>query len=821
MPNAHALERISDSLPLLPLKDVVIFPQMILPIFVSEDICLRAIDEALSKDRFIFLSAFQSDLAGDSLGCPELKVSTQAPFDVYDIGTVATILRTRKLPDGRTKILIQGISRASIISLRHVEPYPRVQLRLHLEQDSEKNNLSENLFKTMKEQLEKVVTIRKSISPDVLMLLEDVDCIGKFADLVASHFGLKIVEAQKVLGTFDPVVRLHKVQALIMRELEQIPPKNTKDESFKNHKEFYLREQMKSIKNELGEMDGKDELEDIREKIVQAQMSEEANTECIKQLKRLERMNQDSSEASLTRTYLECMVELPWQKYSVSSIGMTHCKKVLDTDHYGLDKIKDRILEYIAVKKLNPQLKGPILCFVGPPGVGKTSLGKSIAKALGRKFARISLGGVRDEAEIRGHRRTYVGALPGRVIQALKTAGVKNPVLMLDEMDKLGSDYKGDPASALLEVLDPEQNHNFSDHYVAVPFDLSQVIFLANANRLDTIPPALRDRLEIIEISGYTEEEKSEITRQFIIPKIVEQSGLSTDLVQFHDNAVSLVIHSYTRESGLRSLEKNIAMIARKLARYYAENDEKGKVRKPVKVTAKVAKELLGEERYLSEEHNIHKKHVGIAVGLAYTQVGGEILELEVKLFKGNGKLTLTGQLGDVMKESAQTAFSCIRGLASELKIDPQKFAEFDVHLHVPQGAIPKDGPSAGIGIAMSLISAFRNEPLRQDIAMTGEVSLNGRVMPIGGVREKLLAALRNNITTVCLPEKNKGSFAELPITIKRKINVCFVSNILEVAEICFGNISNIKQNNHEILEENSLLKSVLEEGVGDEVNAA
>lgn len=791
MPNAHALERISDSLPLLPLKDVVIFPQMILPIFVSEDICLRAIDEALSKDRFIFLSAFQNENPNDNDLSPELKVSTPAPFDVYDIGTVATILRTRKLPDGRTKILIQGISRASIIILKQMEPYPRVQLRLHLEPNSEKNILSDNLFKTIKEQLEKVVTMRKSISADVLMLLEDVDCPGKFADLVASHFGLKMAEAQKVLGTFDPVVRLHKVQALLMRELEQIPNKATKDENFKNHKEFYLREQMKSIKNELGEMDGKDELEDIREKIMQAQMSEEAHNECLKQLKRLERMNQDSSEASLTRTYLECMVELPWKKSSNSTIGMSHCKKILDTDHYGLEKIKDRILEYIAVKKLNPELKGPILCFVGPPGVGKTSLGKSIARALGRKFARISLGGVRDEAEIRGHRRTYVGALPGRVIQALKTAGVNNPVLMLDEIDKLGSDYKGDPASALLEVLDPEQNNNFSDHYVAVPFDLSQIIFLANANRLDTIPPPLRDRLEIIEISGYTEEEKSEITRQYIIPKIVEQSGLTTDLVQFQDNAVSMVIHSYTRESGLRSLEKNIAMITRKLARYYAENDEKGKARKPVKVTSKVAKELLGEERYLSEEHNIHKKLIGIAVGLAYTQTGGEILELEVKLFNGSGKLTLTGQLGDVMKESAQTAFSCIRGYAQELKIDPQKFANFDVHLHVPQGAIPKDGPSAGIGIAMSLISAFRNEPLRQDIAMTGEVSLNGRVMPIGGVREKLLAALRNDITTVCLPEKNRGSFSELPITIKRKMNVHFVSNILEVVEHCFGNTEN------------------------------
>ena len=443
MSNApHALERLSDSLPLLPLKDVVIFPQMILPIFISEDICLRAVEEALSKDRFIFLSAFQNENNVEQETSPELKVSTLPPFDVYDIGTVATILRTRKLPDGRTKILIQGISRASIVSLKQVEPYPRVQLRLHLDSDAPKSNLSENLFKTIREQLEKVVNMRKSMSADVLMVLEDVDCVGKFSDLVASHFGLKMVESQKILGTLDPVVRLHKVQALLIRELEQAPIKPNKDETIKNHKEFYLREQMKSIKNELGEMEGKDDFEELRDKIQQAQMNEEAQHECLKQLKRLERMNQDSSEASLTRTYLECMVELPWKKFSDSKIGMSHCKGVLDADHYGLDKIKDRILEYIAVKKLNPNLKGPILCFVGPPGVGKTSLGKSIAKALGRKFARISLGGVRDEAEIRGHRRTYVGAMPGRVIQALKIVGVKNPVLMLDEIDKLGQDYK-------------------------------------------------------------------------------------------------------------------------------------------------------------------------------------------------------------------------------------------------------------------------------------------------------------------------------------------------------------------------------------------
>lgn len=798
---SQGIDKVADCLPLLPLKDIVVFPQMILPVFVSEDICMRAVEAACAKDRFIFLSAFRSEVNREHEAFIELKVTTPPPFDVYDVGTVATVMRTRKLPDGRTKVLIQGVSRAYILGLKQSDPYPVVSMKLLL--DKETSQEGEALCRAVKELLEKLVPFGRSISPDLLMLIEDINDVGRLANLIASNLGLKIVEAQKVLATSDPFERLRKVYSLLLKELESYSNNSSrgyshshKEETVKNQREQYLREQLKALKHELGELDGKEEIEDFREKIIKSGMTNDAQNECLKQARRLERMNQDSSEATLTRTYLEWMIDLPWTKMSDSKIEMSHCKQILDEDHYGLEKIKDRILEYIAVKKLNPELKGPILCFVGPPGVGKTSLGRSIARALGRKFVRISLGGVRDEAEIRGHRRTYVGAMPGRIIQTLKSVGTRNPVMMLDEIDKLGADYKGDPASALLEVLDPEQNHSFSDHYISVPFDLSQIIFLANANRLDTIPAALRDRLEIIEVSGYSEEEKAEITKQYIIPKVIGQNGLNPELIQFQDNAVTLVINSYTRESGLRSLEKHIATITRKLARYIAENDEKGKDRKSVKVTAKMAKELLGEERYFNDEHDIYKKRKGVGVGLAYTQAGGEILELEVTLMNGTGKLILTGQLGDVMKESAQTALSCVRGLADQLKIETDKFTKYDIHLHVPAGAIPKDGPSAGIAIAVALVSALTNQFVRQDIAVTGEITLHGRVLPIGGVREKLLAALRSGIKVVCLPEKNKGSFSELPLTIRRKVDVRFVSKLEDVLKECLENIGEFTETN-------------------------
>jgi ATP-dependent Lon protease len=785
-------DKLPEQLPLLPLKDIVVFPQMILPVFIAEDVCLKAVEAAMAKDKLLLLSAFQVDAqsarAPETVGATELSASSPVPFDVYDVGTVAMVMRTRRLPDGRVKVLVQGMRKARIQELSQQEPYPLVRVSAVADQPmlQELAPEAEALMRTVREQLEKLVALGKALTPDILVLLEDVTDAGRLADLVASNMNLRIADAQWVLGTSGGIERLRRVHKLLVREVEvhsaqQRIQSAAKEEVGRASRENYLREQLRAIRAELGELDGKDDLEELRERVQRAQMSSEAMSEATKQLKRLERMNQDSSEATITRTYIEWLCDLPWGKTSDTNLDILHCRKILEEDHFGLDKVKDRILEFIAVKKLNPDAKGPILCFVGPPGVGKTSLGRSIAKSLGRKFVRLSLGGMRDEAEIRGHRRTYVGAQPGRLVQALKNVQVKNPVIMLDEIDKLGSDYKGDPASALLEVLDPEQNHNFSDHYINVPFDLSQVMFIANANRLDTIPAPLRDRLEVIEVSGYSEDEKREIAKQYIIPKSIEQTGLTSELVQIQDAAVELVINSYTRESGLRHLEKHIAAITRKIARNVAEADAGGKDRKVWKVTPKVARELLGEERYTSEEHDVKAQRVGVATGLAYTSVGGEILYIEVNLLPGKGQLILTGQLGDVMKESAHAALSHIKSRSGQLGIDSKKFTEFDVHLHFPAGAIPKDGPSAGVTIASALLSALLERPVRQDVAMTGELTLHGRVLPIGGLREKILAALRVGIKNVCVPEKNRSAVSELPASLRKRVQIRFVSSIDEL----------------------------------------
>lgn len=787
-------DKFPETLPLLPLKDIVVFPQMILPVFVSEEICIRTVEAAVAKDRLLFLSAFQVD-AKDAKNELELKATTPPPFDVYDVGTIALVMRTRKLPDGRVKVLIQGLRKA--IVKRQIDAqggYPAVEVKAMIEElNPLEQSETEALIRTAREQLEKVVAVGKSLSPDILMLLEDVTDPGRFADLVASNLGLKVLDAQRVLGGLNPIERLKRVHGFMIREVEvfnmQLKIQSQAREEFsKAQREHFLREQMKAIKGELGELDGKDDLEDIREKVVKAGMSAEATAEVQKQLRRLERMHQDTSEAVLTRSYIEWMVDLPWAKLSDTNTDLRRAESFLNEDHYGVEKIKERVMEYLAVRKLNPEIRGPILCFYGPPGVGKTSLGKSIAKAMGRKFVRISLGGVRDEAEVRGHRRTYVGAHPGRIIQAIKSAGTRNPVIMLDEIDKLASDYRGDPASALLEVLDPEQNNSFSDHYISVPFDLSQVVFIANANRLDTIPAPLRDRLEIIEVSGYSEEEKFEIAKQYIIPKSIEQNGLKPHQISFQDNALQVLINNYTRESGLRNLEKQVANVSRKIARTFAESIERGEEQKTVKVTPKLTRELLGEEKYLQDDHDISTPRIGVAMGLAYTPSGGEILELEVTLVPGKGHVTLTGQLGDVMKESAQAALGYIRARADYFGIEKNKLTEYDVHLHVPAGGIPKDGPSAGVTITSAILSALKGEALRQDIAMTGEVSLHGRVLPVGGLREKILAALRVGIKEVCIPEKNKGAINELPLSVRKRVTVHYATHVEEVLKLVFEN---------------------------------
>jgi ATP-dependent Lon protease len=789
----------SAELPLLPLKDIVVFPHMIVPVFVNEDLCINAVETAMAGNKKIFLSAFKVP-GEEGAG---LEAALEPPFDVYATGTVCSIMRTRKLPDGRMKVLVQGLHKAKVTSLVRNDGHPVVMTRTVVDDTCVNGSPeTEALIRAVRENLEKVVGLGKVLSPDILMVLEDVNEPGRLADLVAANLGLKVQESQAVLAVANPVERLHKVYSFLSREIEvyQMQVKiqsQAKEEISRMQREHYLREQMRVIRSELGDNDGKEEIEALWKRIEEVKLSPEAKEEASRQLRRLERMHQDTSEAALTRTHIDTLLSLPWGVTSQDNLDLKNVKNILDEDHFGLDQVKDRIMEYLAVKKLNPEAKSPIICFVGPPGVGKTSLGRSIARAVGRQFSRISLGGVRDEADIRGHRKTYVGAFPGRVITSMKSAKSINPVIMLDEIDKLGSDHRGDPSAALLEVLDPEQNKAFVDHYLGVSFDLSDVMFIANANTLDTIPAPLRDRLEIIEVSGYSEEEKVIIANQYLIPKQIKESGLAEADVIFGKAAVSTIINSYTRESGLRGLEKLIASICRKIARQQAEafdaavNDDD---KKPltVKLTPALVQRHLGAERYSGE--SIHNEiSVGVAMGLAYTPYGGEVLAIETNLLPSNkGRLVLTGQLGDVMKESAQTAFSYLRSKAREFGFDADLLNSNELHVHVPAGAVPKDGPSAGITIATSILSALKAKAPVQRVAMTGEISLHGKVLPIGGLREKILAALRDGISSVLIPEKNRSAFDALPANVKRRVRVRFVKEYTEVFEELFGGASNL-----------------------------
>lgn len=776
-------------IPLLPLKDIVVFPNMIVPVFINEDLCVNAVENALNKDRKIFLSAFKV-MGQDGEG---LDTRLDPPFDVYTIGTVCSIMRTRKLPDGRMKVLVQGLQKASIQELTQTDEFPIVKVS-PIQEPKLANSSSEveALIRAVRESLEKVVSLGKVLSPDILMILEDVSEPGRLADLVASNLGMKVHEAQTILAVNSPIDRLRKVYTCLSREIEVYQMQvriqsNAKDEIGRMQREYYLREQMRAIKSELGDSDGKEELDILWQKMEETPLNQPAREEMMRQLKRLERMHQDTSEAALTRTHVETILSLPWGKFSDDNLDLKNAQQVLDSDHYGLTQVKDRILEYLAVKKLNPKAKSPILCFVGPPGVGKTSLGRSIAESLGRKFARIALGGVRDEADIRGHRKTYVGAFPGRIVQGLKSCGSSNPVIMLDEIDKLASDHRGDPSSALLEVLDPEQNHSFVDHYLGVSFDLSDIMFIANANTLDTIPSPLRDRLEIIEVSGYSEDEKVIIANQYLIPKQIKEAGLQDAEVSFSKNSVSTIINSYTRESGLRGLEKKIASVCRKIARQYAEAQEASAVPSRIRLTPSLIQRHLGAERY-GENFYHQEPHIGVALGLAYTQYGGELMAIESSLVAtGKGKLVLTGKLGEVMKESAQAALSYVRSQARYFGVEPEIFDTNELHIHFPAGAVPKDGPSAGIAIATSILSALLNRPPREKIAMTGEITIHGKVLAIGGLKEKLLAAQREGMDSAVLPAKNKASFQELPQSLKRNLKVHFVTEYNEVFDVLFG----------------------------------
>ncbi len=768
---------IPEELPLLPTRDVVIFPYMIMPLFIGRDISAKAVDEALAKDRLIFVTA-QKD--------PNIEFPQ--PQDLHETGTVCMIMRMVKLPDGKIKIIVQGLVRAKIKEFLQLSPFIKVRLETVIEPKVTEISLEvEAYIRSVKENLEKASALGKPIPPEVIAIANTLDDPGKLADLVAANIGLKPQEAQEILETIDPVERLKKTASILLKEIELLELQQkiqteAKEELNKIQREYFLREQLKAIQKELGEKDERqEEIEEFMKKIEKARMPKEVRKEAEKQLKRLSRMHPDSAEAAVVRTYLEWLVELPWKKSTRDRIDIQKAKEILDEDHYDLENVKERILEFLSVLKLKKEIKGAILCFVGPPGVGKTSLGKSIARAMGRKFVRVSLGGVRDEAEIRGHRRTYVGALPGKIIQGIRQAGVNNPVFMLDEIDKLGADFRGDPASALLEVLDPEQNSQFVDHYLGVPFDLSKVLFICTANITDTIPSPLLDRMEVIEIPGYTEEDKVEIAKRYLIPRQLKENGLKEEEVMFTEKAISFIIRYYTKEAGLRNLERQIGSILRKIARKKAEGETKN-----FRITAKTVEKLLGPPKYIPEEEKPEEDEAGVAIGLAWTPFGGEVMFVEATVMKGKGKLTLTGQLGDVMKESAMAAVSYIRSKAKELNIDENFYYKNDIHIHVPAGAIPKDGPSAGVTMATALISALTGIPARKDIAMTGEITLRGRVLPVGGLREKILAARRAGIKNVILPYKNAKDLKEIPKFAKRDMNFFPVKNMDEVIKLVF-----------------------------------
>ncbi len=759
-------------LPLLPVRDIVVFNYMILPLFVAREKSIAAVEAALNNKRYILIVAQKDE-----------KIDDPTPEDIYTMGTVSLIMRMLRMPDGRLKVLVQGISRARIKRYVEEKPYFKVEIEPIIEKEPEEITTdAEAQMRTAREQSEKIITLRGMDPTEIMSVLNSVNEPGRLADLVASNLRMPVKVAQTILECTDPLERLKLVNQQLLKEVEVAALQNkiqamAKEGMDKAQREFFLREQLKAIKSELGEdEDEEEEFEELRRAIEKAGFPKNVKKEALKQLKRLEMMHPDSSEATVIRTYLDWLIELPWKKMSKDRLDIKMAKKILDEDHYDLEKVKERILEYLSVRKLNPNMKGPILCFVGPPGVGKTSLGRSIARCLNRKFVRMSLGGMRDEAEIRGHRRTYIGAMPGRIIQGIKEAGTKNPVFMLDEIDKIGTDFRGDPASALLEVLDPEQNSSFVDHYLNVPFDLSKVMFICTANILDTIPPALLDRMEVIRIPGYTEQEKVVIARKYLIPKQLKENGLKEGMVNFTDKAIFKIIREYTREAGVRNLEREISAICRKVARKIAE----GAKNKKFRILPKNVEKYLGPPRYLNEERE-EELPPGIALGLAWTPTGGEILYVEVSVMPGKGKLILTGQLGDVMKESAQAALSYARSKAKSLGLDDNFFDNKDIHIHVPSGAIPKDGPSAGITIVMALLSALTNIPLRNDVAMTGEITLRGRILPVGGIKEKILAAVAAGVKEVILPAKNYKDFQEIPQELRGKIKLKTVEHIDDV----------------------------------------
>ena len=764
---------IPSQLPLLPIRDAVVFPSMILPLFVGRDVSAHAIETAIEGDRLLALVT-QRDAEVDNPG----------PDDLYAVGVVGMIMRMMRLPDGRLKVLVQGLAKIRVTQYLRTEPHIDVQVEaLPAEPTAPFSVEVEALVRGVREKLEELLPL-KHLPPEILSVTGSVDDPGRLADLVASNLRLRVEEAQEILEIGEPVRRLRKIDALLRREMAVSSVQAeiqtaAREELSRYQREQFLREQMRQIQEELGEgADRKSDQDELRARIASAGMNEEARGEAERQLDRLTRMHPDSSETQVIRSYLEWVTELPWAKVSDDNLELAHARDVLERDHAYLNRVKERILEFLAVHKLRGSTagKGPILCLVGPPGVGKTSLGRSIAQAMGRGFVRMSLGGMRDEAEIRGHRRTYVGALPGRIIQGMRQAGTSNPIFLLDEIDKIGADYRGDPAAALLEVLDPEQNHTFRDHYLNVPYDLSKTLFVATANLIDPIPRALLDRMEVIRLPGYTPEEKEVIARRYLMPRQIEECGLTPERVQVSRAAVREVIAGYTQEAGVRGLERELGRLLRKIARRIAEGETQH-----VSVSSRNLRSLLGPAPLLGESIPRGAEE-GLARGLAWTEAGGEVLVVEATMVRGRG-LLLTGQLGDVMKESGQAALSYVRWRGADLGI-AEALAKHEIHLHVPAGATPKDGPSAGITMATAMVSLLTGVPVRADIAMTGEVTLRGRILPVGGVREKVLAALRRGIRHVILPEANQHDLEDVPQELARRMEFHFVRGMDEVLDL-------------------------------------
>jgi ATP-dependent Lon protease len=760
-------------LPILPLRGTVAYPDLVMPLIVGRDRSIRLVDEANAGDKMIGIITQKN---------PDIE--EPGIDDLYMIGTIATIMKMVKMVDGSQRIVVQGICRFKLVEFTTTETHLRAKI-LPIFEEYQKDIEIDAMYINLKNLYKKAVEMAPYLSSELSQIASQMENPGNLVDLIGSTINIGVAEKQEILEKIDLKERLKKVTILLNREVETLElssriQSHVKEGIDKTQREYYLREQLKAIQKELGETDDKmSEMEEIRKKILEARMPPDVQKIAEKELDRLSKMSNMSAEYTVSRTYLDWLTEIPWSQATEDNLNIKDASRILDEDHYDLTKVKKRILEYLAVRKLKSDMKGPILCFVGPPGVGKTSLGKSIARALGRKFMRISLGGIRDEAEIRGHRRTYVGALPGRIIQGVKKAGSNNPVFMLDEVDKIGMDFRGDPSSALLEVLDPEQNFSFSDHYLEVPFDLSKVMFIATANMLDPVPPALKDRMEVLELPGYTEEEKLMIAKQFLIPKERNEHGLNEDLIEFQDDALKVVIKSHTRESGVRNLEREIATICRAVARDVAEGMTDKKV-----ITADSIHGYLGPIKFFSEVAE-RVKYSGVATGLAWTPTGGDILFIESTKMRGKGNLTLTGQLGDVMKESAQAALSYIRGKAGDFGITEDFFEKNDLHVHVPQGAIPKDGPSAGVTMLVSLVSLLTDRHVRNDVAMTGEITLRGLVLPVGGIKEKVLAAKRAGIKSVILPKLNEKDLEEVPESIKENMEFKFIERMDEAVEIC------------------------------------